>query len=352
MKILIGGAPSKFFHLREFGEALQRSGADYKLVLEDEYVSGFPNRNPSKWFPNLNKFENLIESFKPDIVFCDRPIHFALQSIKKNIPLYLHLRGNYWEEMQMARDTMYKSLRRRFALRWKKKLAEKCFVNSKKILPISDYLAKIVKQRYPEKNVQVLRGGIDSSRWHSVLPMELKHPCVGLLQGAHIWGKTVEMLTLKKVLEKLSNVHFYWAGDGPYKNIILDSLGKFENFTWLGNLQYPDKVRQYLAGLDVYALISGMDHSPLTLQEASLMEKPVIATNAGGIPELMVDGQTGFLVEKGNSEDLEKKISQLINDLKKANEMGVTGKKFIVKNFNWNKIARDFVTILNMDDNN
>ena len=62
-------------------------------------------------------------------------------------------------------------------------------------------------------------------------------------------------------------------------------LEKYENFHWLGSLEYPEKVREFLTEIDVYALISGIDMSPLSLQEAQLMEKPVIATNVGGIPE-------------------------------------------------------------------
>ena len=47
-----------------------------------------------------------------------------------------------------------------------------------------------------------------------------------------------------------------------------------------------------------------MDLAPLSLKEAQLMEKPVVATNVGGNPEMMVDGKTGFLVEEGNADDL------------------------------------------------
>ncbi|RZD48484.1 MAG: glycosyl transferase family 1, partial [Thaumarchaeota archaeon] len=50
--------------------------------------------------------------------------------------------------------------------------------------------------------------------------MKLKHPCIGLLQGAVIWGKSQEMLILQKVLESMPNVMFYWVGDGPYRDKI------------------------------------------------------------------------------------------------------------------------------------
>ncbi len=46
-----------------------------------------------------------------------------------------------------------------------------------------------------------------------------------------------------------------------------------KNFHWLGKLEYPDKVREFLSEIDIYALITGMDLSPLSLKEAQLMKK-------------------------------------------------------------------------------
>ena len=176
--------------------------------------------------------------------------------------------------------------------------------------------------------------------------MDLNHPCVGLLQDANWWGKTKEMLLLSDVLESMPNVHFYWAGDGPYTERVLEKLNKYENFTWLGRLEYPDKVREFLSEIDVYALVSGIDMSPLTLQEAQLMKKPVIATRVGGIPELMVDKKTGYLVEKGNAEELIQKLSLLVNDEQKRKTMGIEGRKFVEDNFSWDDIARQFLESL------
>ena len=185
-----------------------------------------------------------------------------------------------------------------------------------------------------------------SSRWYDVKEMTLNHPCVGLLQGAWIWGKTQEILTMEKVIESMPEVTFYWGGDGPYREIITNVLGKFKNFKWLGPLQYPDQVREYLAAIDIYALPSGIDMSPLTLQEAQLMKKPVVATNSGGIPELMKDGETGFLVKKGDSKDWIKKLNFLLNDKYQAQKMGNAGRKFVEENFGWEIMAKNFAIIL------
>jgi len=86
--------------------------------------------------------------------------------------------------------------------------------------------------------------------------------------------------------------------------------------------------------------------SPLTLLEAQLMKKSVVATNVGGIPELMIDNETGFLVEKGNAEEWIEKLSLLINDEQKRETMGDGGRKFVEDNFSWDKIAKEFLDIL------
>lgn len=347
MRLLIAGAKTKFFHLKEFGEALSKFGTSYKLVHDLDIYTGFPSKNISYWFQTRSKFNKLVKEFKPDAVFVDRQTHFGLAALKANLPLFILLRGDYWSEITWAKDTLYKSPIRRAAIWWKQRIADKCFRGATVILPICKYLKNVVKEQYPNKSIEVLYGGIDSSRWYQVPAMNLKHPCVGLLQGAYIWGKTKEMLTLTKVIEAMPNVMFYWAGDGPYKNEILSVLNKYDNFKWLGSLEYPDAVREYLAGIDIYALASGMDMSPLTLQEAQLMEKPVVATNVGGIPELMDNNKTGFLVEQGDYMAWIEKLSILVKNSEKAKKMGVTGRDFVKENFSWEKMAKNFIDIFN-----
>jgi glycosyltransferase involved in cell wall biosynthesis len=159
--------------------------------------------------------------------------------------------------------------------------------------------------------------------------------------------KAKELEVLPKVLEAFPKIMFYWVGDGPYKEIILSKLEKYKNFQWMGKLEYPEKVRQFLSEIDIYALLTGIDMSPLTLLEAQLMKKPVVATNVGGIPELIKNNVTGFLIEKGNYLDLIDKISVLVDDKIKRESMGEEGKKFVEKNFSWEIITEKFLQIMN-----
>ncbi len=345
MRLLIGGASSKLLHLKEFSSYLEKFGVECKVVLDVDIIDGFPSRKIKNWLQTRAKFNELINEFKPDAIFVDRQRHFGLAVAKKHIPLIVHLRGDYWKEIKMAKETLYKSPPKRLALwRWDQ-IAEQCFQNANLILPICRYLENIVKDRYPTKNVATLYQGITPSRWYHVAGMNLNHPCVGLLQGAVIFEKAKEMLTLENVLKAFPRVTFYWVGDGPYREYVLSSLKKYENFKWLGALEYPDKVREYLSEIDIYTLITGIDMSPLTLLEAQLMEKPVVATNVGGVSELMKDGETGFLVEKGNHQQLIDKITILLEDTNKAKEMGRAGRKFVADNFSWEIIGKKFLEI-------
>ena len=347
MRLLLAGHKKRFSQLREFGEAVEKFGVEYKLVQDIDVYDGFPSRNLRNWFQTRSKFKMLIKEFKPDAVFVDRQKHFGLAALKENLPLFMFLRGDYWTEIEWARKTIYAPPHRRLALWQWDQIAKKSFEGSEMILPVSNYLKNVVRAHYPNKEAEVLYHGIDPSLWYPEDGMNLKHPCVGLLQNAIIWGKTKEMLTFTKVIEAMPDVTFYWAGDGPYRNLVLPALEKYANFKWLGLLQYPDEVRKFLSEIDVYALVTGYDMLPMTIIQAELMENPVIATNIGGTPEEIINNKTGFLVEKEDYQDWIKKITALINDQKMAKEMGKAGRIFVEENFSWKIIAKKFVNILN-----
>ena len=343
MRLLIGGSSTFLVHLKEFSDTLNSLGVESKLVFDGDYADGFPSRKIGNWFQTKKKFSKLIDEFKPDAIFVDRQRHFGINALKANIPLFVLLRGHYWSEIYWNKRTMYKPLHKRIALWQWDKLGKEILNGATAILPICKYLEKITNKFVPGKSTSIFSEGVDASRWYQVKGMNLKHPCVGLLQRASWWGKTSEMLILKKVLEKMPDVNFYWAGDGPLRERVLSELDKYDNFHWLGNLQYPDKVREYLSEIDVYALVTGMDLAPLSLKEAQLMKKPVVATNVGGNQEMMVDGKTGFLVQQGSHQQLIDKLSLLLEDKDLAKKMGVEGRKFIEDTFNWELVTKNFI---------
>ena len=193
MKLLIGASSSKIFHLKEFAKKLEEYNIETKIVFDIDYADGFPNRKISKWFSSNKKFKKLVNEFKPDVIFVDRTKHFALEASKTDIPLIIHLRGDHWAEIIMAKETLYKSGGRKIAINKWEKMGEECFKNSKLILPICNHLSKITKKRYSGKPVETMYQAINSENWFHKKGIELEHPCVGILQSATIWEKTKEM---------------------------------------------------------------------------------------------------------------------------------------------------------------
>ena len=347
MRLLIAyGSLGKYFHLKEFATALEKENVEVRLVKDTDYSRGFPSKRISEWFSSNKKFHGLIEEFKPDAIFSDRQTHFALDAINSKIPTFILLRGHYWQEYYWGMKTLGNNLPTKLTIWFRNRISEKVFSGATAVLPICEYLEKVVKEHHPSQNTGVFLEGIDSKRWHHTKKMNLEHPCVGLVQDANWWGKTKELLVLEEVLEKMPYVYFYWAGDGQYRERITTRLEKFHNFKWIGRQEYPDKVREFLEGIDVYALITGMDLAPLTLKEAQLMEKPVIATDVGGDKEMMIDGKTGFLVKEGDATDIVEKLSKILHDKQLAVEMGENGSRFIKEQFNWELVAKRFFKII------
>jgi glycosyltransferase involved in cell wall biosynthesis len=347
LKLLIAyGSLGKLFHLEEFSIELEKQNVIVKLIKDTDYSNGFPSKKISDWYSGHKKFKKLIKEFEPDAIFTDRQSHFALHSIKTGIPTFILLRGHYWQEYFWGMKTLGNNLKTRMIIWLRNRIAEKVFSEATAILPICKYLEDVVKDLYPNQNTGVFLEGINSSRWYHVEKMKLTNPCVGLVQDANWWGKTKELLVLEKVLEKMPNVNFYWVGDGQYRLKITTQLEKFDNFKWLGRLEYPDNVRKFLEAIDIYALITGMDLAPLTLKEAQLMEKPVIATDVGGDKEMMLDKKTGFLVKEGNAEDIIQRIRELLENKQLAENMGKEGAKFVNEQFNWERVAKNFLNII------
>lgn len=271
---------------------------------------------------------------------------FGVATLKLEIPVFFHLRGDYWAELAWANKTHYKGVLTKWITRLKDKWWKQCFEQSTAIMPVCQYLEKKVVKHYPKKQTSVLYSGVWPEMWSSHSKIELKHPCVGLVQNATVWEKTRELLILPAIMKKMPKITFYWAGSGMYLNSVLPELKKCSNFNYIGNLDYPNKVRSFLSTVDIYGLMSGIDMSPFTLLEAQLMKCPTIATNVGGVSENMIDGTTGYLVEKNHVDGWVTQISNILNDDVKAKHMGYAGQQFVTANFSWDKIADRFVDIV------
>ena len=344
MRLLIGARDkSRLFHWEEFGRTLSKFDVECKVVNNIDIVDGFPTKKMHKWGGTMKRFNRLVHDFNPDVIMTDGLRHFGTASLKSGIPLILYLAGDFWTEIKCAKETKYRSFPRSLAISRLEQMGNKILHNSRVVMPISKYLDEIVREKLPGKPTYVLRRMMDPSIWHPEEGMNLKHPCVGMVQKATIRDKAKEMLVLSDVLERLPNVTFYWAGSGPYTEEILHELEKYPNFQWLGALDYPDGVRRFLSEIDIYALFTGLETASISIREALLMEKPVVATNVGGIPEIMEAGKSGMLVNAGDPDGIVEKVSHLLDNPALASQMAKYGRTIAAEDTDRENIARGFV---------
>ena len=116
--------------------------------------------------------------------------------------------------------------------------------------------------------------------------------------------------TLLKVCKELSEIPFVFAGSGP----LAEELSRYPNVTDCGFLK-GEKLKKTIAEARFVVFPSEWyENCPFSVMESQWYGTPVIASDIGGVPELVEDGVTGELFEAGNAEELKDKIIKLWND--------------------------------------
>lgn len=151
-------------------------------------------------------------------------------------------------------------------------------------------------------------------------------------------GLTYLMLAVKQIQRENPNVVLLVVGDGPQKEdleIMAKDLGIKAIFTgW-----QPD-TPPYYAIMDVFALPSFFEGLPNVILEAMAMEKPIVATDVGGNPDLVKDGENGLLVPIRNYQQMAFALEKLALSSSLRNRMGVMNKQKIRKFFVWDEIIK------------
>ncbi len=120
---------------------------------------------------------------------------------------------------------------------------------------------------------------------------------------------------------------------------------KIEDRVFYHSFANREKRYKFYLKSDIFVLPSLKETFPGVILEAMQCALPVISTKEGGIPDIVVDRETGFLVEKGNPSVLAEKIEILLKNKNLAKKMGKKGRERFLKNFTFEKMEEDFVKL-------
>jgi len=115
-----------------------------------------------------------------------------------------------------------------------------------------------------------------------------------------------------------------------------------------GNIVYCtdrswDDAMKIIKSSQVVVVPSRMESLPTTVKEAFYLNVPVVATNVGGIPELIKDNETGMLVPSENPDKLADAVNELLSDKQKAKRLANNGNTFVKSNMTWDIILPKYI---------
>jgi glycosyltransferase involved in cell wall biosynthesis len=131
------------------------------------------------------------------------------------------------------------------------------------------------------------------------------------------------------------------VGDGPDRLPLeqrAQELGLARDTVFLG---YQEDVAPFYAAFDVLVLPSGNEGTPVTVIEALAAERPVVATRVGGVPDVVRDGEDGFLVEAGATEELADRLGRLARDPDLRARMGKKGRERVLPRYAVKRLVDD-----------
>ncbi|MBA4495984.1 glycosyltransferase family 4 protein [Paenactinomyces guangxiensis] len=191
------------------------------------------------------------------------------------------------------------------------------------IITVSERLLTEAVSMTPGIEVQTVYNGFDPARFY---PVEQKKAQEQL--GIPLTGKKLlfvgNLLPVKAVHDLLSafaavaaqaeDVHLYLVGDGPLRSSLHNQaaqLGLLQRVTFMGRRPY-EEIPAWINSADAVVLSSLSEGLPSILLETMGCGKAMVATDVGGISEILRDGETGFLVQPGKPEQLSRCLGKIL----------------------------------------
>lgn len=269
----------------------------------------------------------------------------------KGVPYFVYAHG---VEMLESSSNLKKRLRRQLAfLKWL------TFQYSKTNFAVSHFTADLIQRecRVPLSKIRIVGNGVDIERFYPTpKPAELSKTfntqnrfiflTVTRLMGYKGIDRAIG--ALKTVVPQYPQVLYMICGEGPDRQRLEGFVNKYSlqnNVLFVGAVTQEELPKFYNLS-DCFVLLSRNDFETphcegfgIVFLEAAACEKPVIAGNSGGIPDAVIDGHTGRLVDPNDEQIIARAMVEIIANQELNHRFGIQGRKRVQQSFLWKHIA-------------
>lgn len=225
--------------------------------------------------------------------------------------------------------------------------AKRVFGRAAKITVVSNFLKNELVALFPETETKI-----------AVIPMPIDPEVLQREPKADVKGRIIlcparliEQKNLGVLLEAFTRVanefpeaKLLIVGSGPKEAELKNrarNLDIEKKMEFLSSMPPPKLGKLYQAA-EIVALVSKNEGFGLVLVEAFLFQKPVVAARSGGIPDIVTDGENGFLVDPDNADEMAKAFKKLLADADLREKMGKNGQRTYAEKFSPGKLAEKF----------
>ncbi len=316
--------------------------------------------NPVNDSMALRKISEIIEDFKPDIVHTHASKAGALgrrAAHKMEVPIIIHtFHGHVFDAyFSGIKSLIYQNIERSLAR------------ISTKIIALSENQKQDLVEKYricPEEKIRIIPLGFDLKRFcentdekrkkfRSDYLLDDDEIAIGIIgRIVPIKNHSLFLEGIKYVSEKSGKkIRAFIVGDGEDKCKVGEKCHDLK----LGCVDFTAEKRKapvtftswikdidcVNAGMDIIALTSLNEGTPVSLIEAQAAGKPIISTNVGGVGNIVVPGKTALLSDFNIKGDFQKKLLQLVQDEDLRNSLSSKGWEFVNKNFSYDRLVQD-----------
>lgn len=207
------------------------------------------------------------------------------------------------------------------------------------------------REKIPSSKIRVIENGVNVSTFNRAqkglvraeLGIESSRPILTCVANfKRVKGHINLIDTVAVVHSQNPNVCLWLVGDGPLRPEIERKVRQLELESVIKVLGQRSDISEILADTDVFIMASLWEGMPNAILEAMAAKLPIVATRVGGIPEVVVDGETGFLVPPENPAAFAEKVTCLIEDRKLRQKMGEASYRRIQSAFTVDMKVREF----------